>query len=500
MAVLLSRCQHINDNRSLRGSRPNIILVMTDDQGYGDLSCTGNPDLQTPHIDSLYTMSTRFTDFHVSPACSPTRAAIMSGRHEFKNGVTHTTRERERMSLATTTIAEVLQDAGYETGIFGKWHLGDEEEYQPNNRGFNEIFIHGGGAIGDRQNCSCSDYPTNRETRYFNPVVRHNNKLVKTTGFCTDIFFQQALGWIKQKNREKQPFFAFITPNAPHGPMIAPDNYTKRFLDEGFSEEIAGRYGMIENIDDNMGMLMNKMKTWDLYDNTLLIFMTDNGGLWQALGMAGSRKGRIHPNYGAGFKSGKMSPYEGGTNVPAFWYWKGILGEGIDIRVLTAHIDLFRTFTDLAGIDLPGGIQELDGRSLLPLLENPDAEWPDRYLFVHVGRWPRSATAEERKFKYDYKNLHAFREGFAVRTEKWRFVNDQYLYDIENDPIERYNVASEHPEVVNELRTAYDKWWEETLPFMVNENVPISSIIPADIRYYNQLEKEGIPDWEKPEL
>ena len=183
----------------LAGKRPNIILVMTDDQGMGDLSCMGNKVLKTPHLDELYARSTRFTDFHVSPTCAPTRSAIMTGRHEFKNGVTHTILERERMTLKATTVAQALGDAGYATGIFGKWHLGDEEPYQPQHRGFQEVFIHGAGGIGQAYNCSCGDAPPNQKNRYFDNVIRHNGQFVQTKGFCTDVFFQAALGWIKQR-------------------------------------------------------------------------------------------------------------------------------------------------------------------------------------------------------------------------------------------------------------------------------------------------------------
>ena len=206
---------------SLAGKRPNIILVMTDDQGMGDLSCMGNEVLRTPNLDRFYEISTRLTDFHVSPTCAPTRSALLSGRHEFRNGVTHTIRERERMALSTTTIAELLKQAGYATGIFGKWHLGDEDAYQPYNRGFTETFIHGAGGIGQAYEGSCADFPPNRERdgRYFDNVILHNDTIVQTEGFCTDVFFQAALGWIKQQHASNTPFFAYIPPNAPHGPM-----------------------------------------------------------------------------------------------------------------------------------------------------------------------------------------------------------------------------------------------------------------------------------------
>lgn len=473
--------------KSLKGSRPNIILVMTDDQGMGDMSCLGNPLLKTPHLDRLYGMSTRFTEFHVSPTCAPTRAALLSGRHEFKNGVTHTIKERELMALSTTTFVDVLAKNGYETGIFGKWHLGDEDAYQPYNRGFTEVFIHGAGGIGQAYPGSCADFPPNQEPegRYFDNAILHNDTIVNTKGFCTDVFFQAALGWIKSQHEAGQPYFAFITPNAPHGPMIAPEKYKKRWLDEGWDERVAGRYGMIENIDDNMGLLMEKLDEWSAWDNTLVIFTTDNG---QA-GRSGKKNGKSQRLFAGGFKTGKGSPYEGGTHVPAFWRWKGVLKEGQDIGALTAHIDIFNTFCDLAGLEIPSGIQELEGRSMLPLLEDPDASWADRALFVHKGRWEKGEDPNLSKYK-----------DCAVRTQRWRFVNNKELYDISKDPFEKVDVADRHPEVIAELRKAYDKWWEETVPLMVNEDKPYADHHPQGARYEKQLKERGIPDWVAPAL
>ncbi len=472
--------------RSLAGTRPNIILVMTDDQGMGDLSCMGNPVLRTPNLDAFHAIATRFTDFHVSPTCAPTRSAIMSGRHEFRNGVTHTIKERELMALSTTTMPELLRRAGYETGIFGKWHLGDIDAYQPYNRGFSETFIHGAGGIGQSYEGSCADFPPNREPkgRYFDNVILHNDTIVQTSGFCTDVFFQAALGWIKKNHEAGQPYFAYITPNAPHGPMIAPDKYKQRFLDMGWDENTAGRYGMIENIDDNFGLLMQKLDEWDAWNNTLVIFMTDNG---QA-GRSGKLNGQRVDIYRAGFKTGKGSPYEGGTHVPAFWRWKGVLGEGKDIPALTAHIDLFKTFCQLAGTKIPNDIQKIDGRSMLPLLENPDAEWKDRYLFTHKGRWEKGEDPNLSKDK-----------DFGVRTARWRLVEDE-LYDISNDPYEAKDVAKQYPEVVQRLRKAYDQWWQETLPLMVNEDNPYTPEQPQAVRYNKQLNERGIPDWNPPKL
>jgi arylsulfatase len=483
LGILLSASPTVAD--SVKGRRPNILLIMTDDQGKGDLSCLGNPDLQTPHIDQLHTLSTRFTDFHVSPTCSPTRSSLMSGRHEFKNGVTHTILERERMALSTTTIAQVLQRAGYATGIFGKWHLGDEEPYQPHNRGFDEVFIHGAGGIGQAYDCSCADAPPNQQNLYFDCVFRHNTKFVQTRGFCTDVFFQAALGWIQRRKDQDSPFFCYLVTNAPHAPMVAPQADKQPFLDAGFDENTAARYGMIVNIDTNVGRLMDKLKEWGLEENTLLIFMTDNG----QSNLRGRKNGEPYKLFAAGMKNGKGTPNEGGTRVPAFWRWKGVLPEGRDIDALTAHIDLFDTFIDLAGATIPEGTQPRDGRSLVPLLDDPQAPWEDRRLFIHKGRWNKGANPDDSKYV-----------DCAVRTERFRLINHKELYDIDADPGETTDVADQHPDVVESLRQAYDAWWAETRPLMVNEDAPNSPTRPFWELYHKQRDAEGIPDWSPPPL
>src|SRR5580765_2718197 len=193
--------------QKLAGKKPNIILILTDDQGYGDLSCHGNPILQTPNIDRRHNEGVRFSDFRVRPTCSATRSALMSGRHEFRNGVTHTILERERLTPTATTLAQVLKGAGYTTGIFGKWHLGDEPAYWPDKRGFDEMFIHGAGGIGQSYPGSCGDAPGNT---YFNPAILHNGKFEKTKGYCTDVFFARALEWMDARRKDNAPFFAYV--------------------------------------------------------------------------------------------------------------------------------------------------------------------------------------------------------------------------------------------------------------------------------------------------
>lgn len=461
---------------------PNIILVMTDDQGYGDLSCHGNPILNTPNLDKLHQQSTRFVDFHVSPTCAPTRAALMSGLAPFKNGITHTILERDRMALTSTTIAEVLQSAGYTTGIFGKWHLGDDDPYQPNNRGFDETFIHGAGGIGQNFPGSQSDAPG---TGYFNPIIKHNGKFVQTEGYCTDVFFQQALGWIKKQadnKKERKPFFAYIPTNAPHGPYIVDEKYSKPF--RGVQGKNTSAFlGMIVNIDENMGLLMEKLDQWNLTDNTLLIFMTDNGS---AQGAA---------VFNAGMKGKKGSAHEGGSRVPLFMRMPGLTKVGLDIDTMTRHVDLFPTLVEVSGAKLPGDLG-LDGRSVLPLIKDPNAEWPQRFTFFHKGRWAK-AGLEGRFGKGDPDPDQSKYKGFAVRDERWRLVGTQ-LFDLTNDPGETTDVANKHPEVAARMISAYDKWWAEVRPLMVNEDASLDVPKPFREQFLKQKESEGIPKWKKP--
>ncbi|WP_405562428.1 arylsulfatase [Polaribacter sp. Asnod6-C07] len=462
--------------KKLKNSRPNIIFVMTDDQGMGDFSCMGNQVVKTPNIDAFYQKSTRFTEYHVSPTCAPTRAALMSGNHEFNAGVTHTILERERMALDIYTLPQALQSAGYKTGLFGKWHLGDGDEYLPQNRGFDEVLMHGAGGIGQ---VSLGDFPANKENLYFDNVLLHNKTIVKTKGFCTDVFFDAGLAWTKKQIDTKTPYFTYLSLNAPHAPLIAPETYKKRFLELGYDEGTAGRYGMIENIDDNFGRLIKKLKEWDVLDNTLIIFTTDNG----ATHLRGTLNGDKVKHFNANLKGGKNSPNEGGNHVPLFFYWKGVLSEGKDINQLTAHIDLYKTFTELAGAKLPGTMQSLKGLSLIPLLENTVTNWEDRLMFTHCGRW-KTGKLEEAKYTK-----------MAIRSQQWRFVNNKELYDVINDPGETKNIAIENPEVIENFKQPYDEWWSNSIPLMVNENRKRIKEQPLHAKYYKQLKEKGILEW-----
>lgn len=475
----------------LKGSRPNIVLVITDDQGMGDLSCMGNPYLRTPQIDRFYERATRFADFQVSPTCAPTRSAMMSGRHPLEVGVTHTVRQRERLAPGVVTFPQALQNAGYVTGLFGKWHLGDEEAYLPQNRGFDEVLMHGAGGVGQ---FIWGDFEANTVNTYFDNTLLHNDTIVKTEGFCTDIFFEAASAWIKKQLQSEDPFFAYISLNAPHDPMIAPESYKARFLKMGMDEQSAARYGMIENIDHNFGQLISMLEARDAMANTLVIFMTDNGMAMPPIKIGDQR---IRP-HNAGLRGGKNSTWEGGTHVPAFWRWDGVLGAGVDIPALTAHLDLYRTFCDLAGTGIPESDLPPRGRSLLPLLENPGAVWEDRQLFFHRARW------DDGRWNLENREANKYL-GAAVRTTRWRLVFDRdekggvqtWLSDITADPGERNNLAAKYPGVVAELKAAYDRWWDSTEPFLVNEGLPWipGAEQPFPRRYKAQATESGIPLW-----
>jgi len=460
------------------GRAPNIIYVMTDDQGYGDIAAHGNPIVQTPVLDRMREESVRLTEFHVSPTCSPTRAALMTGRHEFRSGVTHTIHERERLAVSAVTLPQLLASAGYTTGIFGKWHLGDEDAYQPGQRGFDRVFIHGGGGIGQTYPGSCGDAPGNR---YLNPVIRSDGTFVSTQGYCTDVFFSEAIRWMDEARKGDEPFFCYLTPNAPHAPYDAPSGSSDRVLERLSSislrqqgrrsvNDVASFLAMIENIDANMGRLLDKLDGWGIADDTLIVFTTDNGTA------AGSAV------FNDGMRGAKGSPFRGGTRVPAYWRWRGVLPEGVDVPAVTAHIDVLPTLCELAGASLPREVADrVEGRSLVPLLTNADAAWPDRPLFTHLGRWERGQAADAK-----FANCR-------VREGRWSLVNDGkqqkawQLYDIEADPGESTDVADAHPDIVARLTAAYDRWWASLEGDLVNEDLDGPAENPFKKAYREQF-------------
>ena len=465
--------------------RPNIVFIITDDQGYGDLGRNGNQVIKTPNLDRFYDESVRFTDFHVSPTCAPTRSAIMTGRHEFKNGVSHTINERERLRLDATTIVQLIKNAGYTTGIFGKWHLGDEDAYQPGKRGFDEVFVHGGGGIGQAYpGTSCADAPGNR---YFNPVILHNGTFEKTSGYCTDVFFNQAQTWIGTV-AGKQPFFAYIATNAPHGPLDCPAEYEQLYAGK-VPENVAKFLGMVTNIDDNVGRLLKTLKEKDLERDTLVIFMNDNGGT------AGVSV------FNAGMRAQKGTPYLGGTRAMSMWRWPGTL-KPHDVSQLTAHIDYFPTLAAITGVTTSAEVSaKLDGYNLLPLLKGESIDWPDRTLFTHVGRWPAGEAAAHKysNCSVRWQNYHLVRTrpqpGGKNKNKNATPTADSgwQLYDLKSDFGEQNNIASDKPEVVAKLNEAYDRWWASVQAELVNEQglATAPKVMPFHERYWKQYRGPG---------
>ncbi len=429
---------------SLAGRRPNVVLILTDDQGYGDLACHGNPIAETPHLDRLHAESVRFLDFQVSPTCAPTRAALLTGRHEFRSGVTHTIQERERLGLHAVAFPALLRQAGYRTALFGKWHLGDEPPYRPDRRGFDHYLIHGAGGIGQSYPGSCGDAP---ENRYFDPVLLQQGHFQRGRGYCTDLFFAAAAQWIDSV-RDQGPFYCQIATNTPHTPLDCPADYQARYTDRVDQAELAKFYGMITNIDDNVGRLLDRLRDWQLERDTLVIFMNDNGGT------AGTRL------FNAGMRGAKGSPWQGGTRAIAFFRWPGSLEPG-DRRQLAAHVDLFPTLLELAGAPLPGDVA-LDGRSLTEPLIDADAPWPSRTLVTHVGRWPADQAAQ---WKYRQASIRHDHEHLVFLAGE-----PPQLFDLREDPGEQRDLAPERPERVAELTREFDAWWESVQPGLVNED------------------------------
>ncbi|UCF44610.1 MAG: arylsulfatase [Planctomycetota bacterium] len=404
---------------------PNVVLVITDDQGYGDLGCHGNTVIKTPNLDKLYLQSVRLTNFHVCPTCAPTRASLMTGRYCNRTGVWHTVMGRSLLRSDEVTMADLFAANGYRTGIFGKWHLGDNYPFRPQDRGFQEVLVHGGGGVGQTPDYWGNDY--------FDDTYWHNGKPKKFAGYCTDVWFNEALKFIEES--ADRPFFCYLSTNAPHWPYNVADKYVKLY--KGKDRVPNGKfYGMITNIDDNVGQLLKKLKDLRLEWQTVLIFMTDNGT---------AEGWRDEKGYNAGMRGIKGSEYDGGHRVPCFIRWLGGgLGRGKDVVTITAHIDLLPTLIELCRLQGPEGVK-FDGKSLMGVLFGRDADWPERIVITdsqrvdHPEKWRKS----------------------AVMTDRWRLINGKRLYDMKANPGQKKNLGDEHPKVVEKLRKAYEQWWTD---------------------------------------
>nr|WKN34559.1 arylsulfatase [Tunicatimonas sp. TK19036] len=418
---LILIAQTRNDNKQ----RPNIIFIMTDDQGMGDLACMGNPYIKTPNIDKFYGESVRLTNYHVSTTCAPTRASIMTGRHCNRVNVFHTIAGRSLLYEDETTLPEVLAQNGYVNAMFGKWHLGDNYPFRPQDRGFHEVVMHGAGGVGQGPDYWGNDY--------FDDTYFHNGEPQSYEGYCTDVFFSEAMKFIEQ-NKNK-PFFCYLATNAPHAPYNLPEQYYDMYQGEQFEEldpRLRRFYGMITNFDDNFQKMRNKLQELGLEENTILIFTTDNG----------TAAGRS--TFNAGLKGGKGSQYDGGHRVPFFIRWpNGELTGGKDIDQLVAHYDLLPTVVDLLGLQF-NATKPLDGKSLKPLLTEENPTWENRMLYMDTQR---------------EQNLIKYRK-YAVMDGNWRLVDGDKLYDMRKDRGQEHNVIDQYPEVADRLAVGYEKWWQ----------------------------------------
>ena len=454
-------------------ARPNVILIMTDDQGYGDLACHGNPVLKTPHLDRLYAESVRFTDFHVSPFCTPTRAALLTGRYPARTGAYRTSSGRTMLHTDENTIADLFGKAGYVTGMMGKWHLGDNAPHRPQDRGFQDAVWHRCGGIGQ-----ASDYFGND---YFDDTYERNGRFEKFEGYCTDVFFREAMRFV-EKNRE-QPFFLYIPANAPHGPYLVERKWSDPYSKKVTWGKGAEFYGMIANIDHNVGLLREKLRKLDLTTNTILIFMTDNGTARGAK-FEGLDSEAVE-GFNAGMRGKKSSIYEGGHRVPFFIHWPaGGLTGGRDIIDLAAHIDVLPSLADLCEVKIPQSLR-LDGVSFAQRLRNSNAMPPRNHLIVqfHGGAF---FSSEPRAWEYT-----------CVLHDRWRLIDGKQLFHLDADPAQRTDVASEHPDVVSKLRDYYEPFWKSVSPRMTPVSIDLGNASENPVMLCSQdwYMPKGNPPW-----
>lgn len=417
-------------------TQPNVIIVLTDDQGYGDLSSHGNPVLRTPNLDRLRTQSIRLTDFHVAPMCTPTRSSLLTGRDCLRTGAYLVCSGYGFIREDIPTLANVFAAGGYRTGIFGKWHLGDSYPYRPQDRGFEETLVFHGWGIG----CA-NDYWNNA---YQDCHFRRNGQARLYKGYCTDVFFDEAMKWMQGCAKRKQRFVLYLPTNVPHGPAWVPESYAAPYLGKVKPNQ-ARFFGMIANLDENMGKLDAMLKETGLYDNTLLIFMTDNGGT------AGV------PVFNAGMRGHKTEYYDGGHRVPCFIRWPaGGLHSPCDLNALTQCQDILPTLMDLCGLSAPAQAA-FDGTSLAPLLRGqPQPELDSRILVTQYAIWQEF--------------LGPTKWNSAVLHQKWRLVHGKELYDVSADPAQTNNLAQNEPGVVSRLRDHYERWWQQIEPTVRHYN------------------------------
>ena len=470
LAVIASPVATVADNDEYR---PNVVIVMTDDQGYGDLGFTGNGVLETPHTDRLAMASARLPYFYVSPVCAPTRASLLTGRYNYRTRAIDTWVGRAMMDPAEITLAEILRDAGYETGIFGKWHLGDCYPLRAMDQGFGEALVHLGGGLAQPSE------PVENEKRYTNAILFRNGQPVDTEGYCTDVYFDAALKFIASSSAAGKPFFAYVPTNAPHSPfhdvpLELYEKYKARDLSPVLGEsskgadDVARIFAMCENIDQNVGRLLKTLDRLGIAENTIVVYLHDNGP-------RGTR-------YVGPMRGSKTGVHEGGIRTPFFVRWLARLSPGEKSAHVAAHIDVLPTLLEATGVAVPPGLR-IDGRSLLPLLEERAASWPDRLVVLqsHRGDEPTrfhhfAAIQDAASISSRWKLLRAsgFHEEHAAPNHPFE------LYDLAADPREQFDLAAARPDVVAELKRAYSNWFDDVSDSRGDNYAPPRIVIGND--------------------
>lgn len=438
----------LGQNAMHKDQHPNVIIIITDDQGYGDLGITGNPHVKTPVLDNFARESIRFNQFYVSPVCAPTRSSLMTGRYSLRTGIRDTYNGGAMMATKEVTIAEMLKQKGYATGIFGKWHLGDNYPFRPGDQGFEESLIHLSGGMGQP-----GDFTTfyKRDSSYFDPVLWHNGKQKAFRGYCSDIFAREAIGFI-EKNYQK-PFFCYLSFNAPHTPLQVPEEYYNRYrnidpesgfqndsrpfpeMNEKDREDARKVYAMVSNIDDNVGKLLQKLDELRITENTLVIFMTDNGPQQR--------------RYIAGMRGRKGSVFRGGVRVPFYFRFPALFKGNRDIEIPAAHIDILPTLSELCQTDLPGN-RIIDGKSLLPVLNRESTEtFENRPLFFY---WTR-------RYPERYNNIALQKGPFKLvgHTKYNASVEKFELFNIREDEYEQHNILASNKTLAVEMKAELDR-------------------------------------------
>ncbi|WP_299782423.1 arylsulfatase [uncultured Formosa sp.] len=469
-------------------TKPNVILIVTDDQGFGDLGFYGNPNIKTPVLDSLASKSVRFVDFSVNPVCAPTRSAIMTGKYSMTTGVHDTYRGGAMMASSEVTIAEILKDAGYSTGMIGKWHLGDNYPMRPQDQGFDFTLNHLSGGIGQY-----GDWPNTlkKDSSYFNPILWKNGKQVQTQGYCTNVLTEAAIDYVE--DHKDEPFFLYLSYNAPHGPLQLPQKYYDMYKDidpdqglidqdkpypnvtEHSRENARKVYGMITNIDDNLRLFFKKLDDLGLEENTLIIFMTDNGPQ--------------HPRYVAGMRGKKGSVFQGGVRVPSFWYYPEAFKEARDVKTPAAHYDILPTLVEFTNSKMPENLN-IEGESLLPLLTKKEAVLPERIINRY---WARTAPVRYRNVSTRKGNMK------LVGVGKDEDNNDKFqLFNLTEDPYEQNDISENNKALVEELKIEMDSWLNtmESSEHIVNAPKPIIGTVHENPVMLNQnealfIKKEG---------